>query len=164
MKAIVCALLLCALSGCATITRGTGEVLLIETDPVGAEVDIMPGGIRCITPCSIELKRKKDYGLEIRKDGYEPVKVSVLSQIVGSGAAGMAGNVILGGLIGAGVDAMSGATKGLKPNPVKVTMVRLQPAPIPVPVATPPVQPAVIPVSTQPAAQPVSDVPSTGGQ
>jgi hypothetical protein len=34
----------------------------------------------------------------------------------------MAGNVILGGIIGAGIDAASGATKRLKPNPVVVTL------------------------------------------
>ncbi len=35
----------------------------------------------------------------------------------------MAGNVLVGGLIGAGVDAISGATKDLKPNPVNVRLV-----------------------------------------
>jgi hypothetical protein len=35
----------------------------------------------------------------------------------------MAGNVLLGGVIGAGVDAATGATKQLKPNPVQVTLV-----------------------------------------
>ena len=34
----------------------------------------------------------------------------------------MAGNVIVGGLIGVAVDAMSGATKKLTPNPVKLTL------------------------------------------
>jgi hypothetical protein len=40
----------------------------------------------------------------------------------------MAGNVILGGLIGAGVDAATGATMQLKPNPVTVALVPSQPA------------------------------------
>jgi hypothetical protein len=35
----------------------------------------------------------------------------------------MAGNVVFGGIIGAGVDAATGATKQLKPNPVVVTLV-----------------------------------------
>ncbi len=115
-----------SLAGCATITRGTSEVLVIETEPPGASAEITPGGFKCTTPCSVELKRKKDYVIEIQRDGYEPVKVDVLSQIAGAGAAGMAGNVILGGIIGAGVDAVSGATKQLVPNPVKVNLVRIQ--------------------------------------
>lgn len=38
----------------------------------------------------------------------------------GAGGAGMAGNVILGGLIAAAVDANSGATQDLVPNPLVV--------------------------------------------
>lgn len=37
----------------------------------------------------------------------------------------MAGNVVLGGFIGAAVDAGTGAAKQLKPNPIKVTLVPL---------------------------------------
>lgn len=112
-------------TGCATITRGTTEVLVIETTPPGADVELS-NGMRCRTPCSLEMKRKKEVVVEISKQGYEPVKVNVLSQIAGAGAAGMAGNVLLGGLIGAGVDAATGATKQLKPNPVKVSLVPVQ--------------------------------------
>jgi hypothetical protein len=42
----------------------------------------------------------------------------------GGGGAGMAGNVIFGGLIGAGVDATSGALKKLEPNPVVIQLVK----------------------------------------
>jgi hypothetical protein len=113
-----------ALTGCATITRGTSEVLVVSTDPPGAEVQIS-GGATCTSPCSLKLKRKHDYHLKIAKAGYEPVETDVRSQIVGAGAAGMAGNVLLGGLIGVGVDAYSGATKGLKPNPLSVNLAPL---------------------------------------
>lgn len=41
----------------------------------------------------------------------------------------MAGNVILGGLIGAGVDAATGATKDLKPNPIEVKLVPINGGP-----------------------------------
>ena len=109
-------------SGCATITRGTTEVLVVETTPAGADVELS-NGMRCKTPCSLEMKRKSNVVVDISKEGYESVRVNVLSQISGAGAAGMAGNVILGGVIGAGVDAATGATKQLKPNPVQVTLV-----------------------------------------
>lgn len=116
-------LVVAALStGCATITRGTTEVLVIETTPVGADVELS-NGMRCKTPCSLEMKRKNAVVVDISKDGYESVRVNVLPQIAGAGAAGMAGNVILGGVIGAGVDAATGATKQLKPNPVSITLV-----------------------------------------
>jgi hypothetical protein len=39
-----------------------------------------------------------------------------------SGAAGFAGNILAGGLIGMGVDAATGAAQDHKPNPVIVTL------------------------------------------
>lgn len=109
------------LGGCATITRGTTEVLVVNSDPSGAQVQISDGH-SCVTPCSVELKRKHDYHVKVEKAGYETVDTDVLSQVVGAGAAGMAGNVLIGGLIGAGVDLATGATKGLKPNPLDIKM------------------------------------------
>lgn len=109
------------IQGCATITRGTTEVLIVETTPAGADVQVS-NGLHCKSPCSLELKRKNPVVLDITKAGYEDVKVNVLSEVAGAGAAGMAGNVVLGGIIGAGVDAASGAMNKLTPNPVKVTM------------------------------------------
>jgi hypothetical protein len=51
----------------------------------------------------------------------------------------MAGNVLIGGLIGIGVDAASGATKELRPNPLVVKLVssRGQASTAPVAVAPP---------------------------
>jgi hypothetical protein len=138
-------LLVCISSvyGCATVTRGTSDVLVIESEPPGAEVEIQPANHHCKTPCSVKLKRKLEQIVTIRRESFEPVEVRVIPQVVGAGAAGMAGNVILGGLIGAAVDAGSGAMKDLKPNPVKVTMVA-SPAP-----AIPAAAPADSSVSTQ---------------
>jgi len=109
-------------SGCATITRGTTEVLVIESTPAGADVDVSTG-MKCKTPCSLEMKRKHNVTIDINKPGFDPVRVNVLSQIAAAGAAGMAGNVVLGGLIGAGVDAATGAMMQLTPNPVSVVLV-----------------------------------------
>jgi hypothetical protein len=137
------------MSGCATITRGTTEVLVIETVPPGADVRIDPIGVNCKTPCSLELKRKKDYTLTVEKPGYETVKTNVLSEVSGAGAAGMAGNVLVGGLIGVAVDAASGATKKLTPNPVKLTLV---------PLTAPPAPPAAEATPTPPPAEQATKV------
>ncbi len=115
---------LCVLCGCATITRGTKEVLVVESDPVGAEVTTSIGLVGK-TPATFKVSRKGGFTVTIVKEGYEPVTVQVGSQVAGGGAAGMAGNVILGGLIGAAVDAGSGAMKELKPNPIVVKLVPL---------------------------------------
>ncbi|MFC6460494.1 hypothetical protein ACFP76_07905 [Paracoccus aerius] len=44
------------------------------------------------------------------------------NKVAPGGSAAMAGNVFVGGIIGAGVDADSGAMLDLVPNPVEVTL------------------------------------------
>ena len=133
-------------SGCATITRGTSQSWTVETEPAGADVKLSSGET-CKSPCTLKKKRKHEFSVSIAKDGYEPVETKVLSSVSGAGAVGMAGNVLVGGLIGVGIDAGTGATKDLKPNPL---VVKLAPAAI-----------AGIPASTAPtvdaASVPTSD-------
>ena len=111
-----------AVSGCATITRGTTESLSIQSEPADARVELSSGQTG-ITPCSFELKRKTDVKVYLHKEGFQDVAVDVDSKVAGAGATGMAGNVLIGGIIGVGVDAASGATKSLRPNPVHVHLV-----------------------------------------
>jgi hypothetical protein len=113
-------------SGCASVTRGTKDTLVVETEPAGARVRLSTGQTGT-TPTSFKLPRKNDVDVHIEKEGFEPVNSRVTSQISGKGAAGMAGNVLVGGIIGAGVDAYSGATKDLRPNPLRVKLVPLKP-------------------------------------
>ena len=68
------------LSGCATITRGTTEILVIETTPPGADVDLS-SGLRCKTPCSLEVKHKNAVVLDISKLGFEPQRVNVTCRL-----------------------------------------------------------------------------------
>ena len=119
-------ILLCILfaTGCTTITRGTKDTLVIETDPPGAEIEIS-NGLRGKTPASFKMSRKEEVVVKITKEGYQPVEVNVNSQMVTAGGAGMAGNVLIGGVIGMGVDAATGATNDLKPNPIKVTLEKI---------------------------------------
>ena len=118
LRAAVLVLILAALTGCATITRGSHDVLVVTTEPPGAQVTISPDGGRCTTPCSMRLKRKTTYTVALSRAGFEPVTTTVQPQIVGAGAAGMAGNVLVGGLIGVIVDSTTGAMEDLKPNPL----------------------------------------------
>lgn len=113
------------LSACASITRGTHEVLQIETDPSGANVALSIGE-SCVSPCSLKLKRKDGLHVSIVKDGYHTVETDVNTQIASGGSAGMAGNILLGGFIGAGIDASSGALNEFTPNPLKITLVPLE--------------------------------------
>lgn len=111
--------------GCASVTRGTKDTLVVESDPVGAIVRLSTGQSGK-TPTSFQLPRKMAFDVYLEKEGYEPLTVHVSSQISGKGSLGVAGNVLVGGLVGVGVDAITGAAKDLKPNPVKVTLVPLK--------------------------------------
>lgn len=149
------------MSGCATVTRGTKDTLVIESDPAGADVRLSTGQTGK-TPTSFKLKRKESVVVTISREGFEPLSVTVNSQVVGAGAAGMAGNVLVGGLIGVGVDAWSGATKSLKPNPVSVKLVKSEPkVTVTVADATSETPPAV---SALPASDALPPVAGTGSQ
>ncbi|MGF1632216.1 MAG: PEGA domain-containing protein [Phycisphaerae bacterium] len=110
--------------GCATVTRGTNEVLVVESDPPGAKVELS-NGMSGTTPTTFKLSRRSNLTVKIYRDGHEPLEVRVNSQVAPGGAAAMAGNVLLGGIIGAGVDALTGSTLQLMPNPISVKLVPL---------------------------------------
>lgn len=109
-------------TGCATITRGSTDTLVVESEPPGAEIKLS-NGLSGKTPATFTLPRKDALVVKIQKAGYEPVDVNITPQVSGAGGAGMAGNVLVGGLIGAAVDAGSGAMNDLLPNPVRVNLV-----------------------------------------
>ncbi len=111
------------MAGCASITRGTTDTLIVESNPSGADVRLS-NGMTGKTPAAFKLPRKDSLVVTITKDGYESIEINVIPQIVGAGSAGMAGNIVFGGLIGAAVDASTGAMHDLKPNPISVNLVR----------------------------------------
>jgi hypothetical protein len=119
--AVLLSLVMVAVSGCASITRGTTEAFVIETDPPGATARLSSGET-CTTPCTLTKKHRDEFTVNIEKEGYEPVDANVSHTTAGSGAAGMAGNVLLGGIIGAAIDAGTGSTQKLAPNPLAVTL------------------------------------------
>ncbi|WP_295070892.1 translation initiation factor 2 [Tabrizicola sp.] len=111
-----------ALSGCATITRGSDDVLQIRTDPAGAQVQTS-NGLSCgSTPCALKMPRRSELVVRIQKKGCKPVDVNITHETADSGAAGVAGNVLFGGIVGLAVDAGTGASQDLVPNPVDVKM------------------------------------------
>ena len=112
------------LGGCASVTRGTTENISISSTPSGVEAVVsgLEVPTTCTTPCAVVVKRNADISITFQKEGYEPQIVPLSRDIPGSGAAGFAGNLLLGGVIGMGVDAATGAATDHKPNPVIVTM------------------------------------------
>jgi len=117
-----------SLGACATVTRGSDEAWTVQTNPTGATVRTSNGYGCAQTPCTFEIPRKAQFTVDITKPGYKPWRGQVINRVSGPGGAALAGNVIIGGLIGVAVDANTGAMLDLEPNPLVVT---LEPAPLP---------------------------------
>jgi len=119
---ISCIALAASASGCASITQGTRDALLLKTDPAGASA-ITSNGYSCAeTPCAIEVPKKNGFTVTFEKEGCEPKTVNVITRMSKSGGAAVAGNVLVGGVIGLGVDSVTGAAKELVPNPVEAEL------------------------------------------
>jgi len=132
-----------SLSACATVTRGTDEAFTVETVPGGAVVHTSNGYSCDQTPCVWRIRRNAEFGVTITKPGYRTVNTQVIHSTSGAGAAGIAGNVLIGGVIGIGVDAVTGASQDLKPNPLHVVLE---------PDAPPPAPPPPMPAALRPSA------------
>jgi uncharacterized protein YceK len=98
-----------AMSGCATVIEGTTQSVSVETTPApGAQCALTnsQGTWFVSTPGSVTVhKTKTDLDVTCKKDGYQPGHVVATAHF----AKTTAGNVIAGGVVGIGVDAISGA-------------------------------------------------------
>jgi hypothetical protein len=132
MRIVGVAALCAVVGGCASVARGTTENISIVSTPPGAEATVSGLDVptACMTPCSVVVKRNADISVAFQKEGYAPQVIPLTKEIQSTGAAGFAGNVLIGGLVGMGVDAYTGAATDHKPNPVTVTLEPLaRPAP-----------------------------------
>jgi hypothetical protein len=124
LAAVAC-VLLC--SGCASIVSGTNQSLSVTTSSEGADVD----GAKCAlandkgswfvtSPGSVTVRRSfQDLMITCTLDGHDKAE-----QLFKSSTKGMvAGNVLIGGVIGIGVDVASGAAYDY-PNMIAVAMTR----------------------------------------
>mgnify|MGYP005870685733 CR=1 FL=1 len=92
------------ISGCATIVRDDSQPVSFSSDPQGAivKLDGISGGI---TPTTIQVKRKiKATVISFEKEGFHTESFPLDKSL----SAMTFGNVIFGGIIGLGVDAMTG--------------------------------------------------------
>ena len=116
------------LSGCASVVRGTDEQISFQSDPSGAQLALSTGLSCAQTPCELKVPRKDDFTATFSKAGYQPESTRVVSHVSGAGVGVGAGNLLVGGVIGIGVDAYTGANLDHIPNPV---IVHLNPEPAP---------------------------------
>lgn len=102
-----------SLTGCASIVSGTSQVVSVETlhtsgNVAGAtcKLENDKGVYYVTTPGTVTVHRAYgDMNVKCEKTGFDPGLATIKSSTKGM----MAGNIVFGGFIGAGVDAASGA-------------------------------------------------------
>ncbi|MEM6624351.1 MAG: translation initiation factor 2 [Pseudomonadota bacterium] len=106
-------------SGCATITRGSTSDVQFISNPPGAMVKTS-NGLSCTTPYSMIFDRRETFAAVFEYAGLQK-QIFVDTEVASGGAAGVAGNVLAGGIIGVGIDVATGAGLNHVPNPVVAT-------------------------------------------
>ncbi len=116
--------------GCASIVKGTTQAIPVSSNPTGADVKL-DGNRVGQTPMSVEVKRKSDHLMTIEKAGYQPESIAITRNIGGA----VFGNILAGGVIGWGVDAISGAQYNLTPAMISITLKAISAGATPEPAA-----------------------------
>lgn len=119
------------LSGCSSIVQGTTQDLAVNTNPAGATCALEREGATIgtvqNTPGTVSVsKTKHDITITCDKEGYQTATyISDSGWESGSGAAGIALDVILTLGISSAVDSATGADNKYE-SPVNITLVPLQ--------------------------------------
>ncbi|GJE28460.1 translation initiation factor 2 [Methylobacterium organophilum] len=121
------ALLAVSLCACGSVVRGTSESIAFVSEPSGAAMTTNSKYACPATPCTLQVERSDEFDATFTLPGHRPETIPVRTKVVAGGAAGFAGNVLAGGLIGMGVDAYTGAALDHSPNPVFARLTPLTP-------------------------------------
>ena len=121
---LVAAISLLGIAGCATLTKGSTQTVVVNTPGVsGAMCTLTSASIgtqTVVTPASVTLKKGGDnIAVRCSKECYEDSVGTLPSSLEGM----TAGNIVFGGFIGLGVDAATGAMNNYAPE-VQVAMAK----------------------------------------
>ena len=124
-KLLTVALAAISLSGCSTVMNGSNQLVKFNTGEVtGANCNATGGSDfsvneTFVTPAELQIPRsKKTLKIECNKAGYQTANKNVVGRAEGA----TAGNLLLGGPIGVGVDALTGAIYKY-PDTISIDMV-----------------------------------------
>jgi hypothetical protein len=105
--------------GCASIMEGKTQSVSFNSEPAGAQILIngLPMGV---TPATITIKKSEydNANVLFKKEGYQDQQATLHTKVTGW----FWGNIITGGLLGSGTDAISGAMWEYSPDKYFVTM------------------------------------------
>ncbi len=105
------------LSGCATIIHGSKQTVGIASNPTKATVTV-DGQEFGQTPVNASLSRKDNHIVVINLEGYSPYETTLTRKVDGW----IAGNIVIGGLIGLAVDAITGGMYKLTPDQIQAEL------------------------------------------
>lgn len=110
------------LNSCASVINGRTQDIGISSNPAGATIKV-DGITKGMTPCNLLLKRNESHTVTIEKEGYHPASATLTKSCSGW----VWGNVLIGGLVGLGVDAITGGMWTLEPENVQVNLSPIMP-------------------------------------
>lgn len=105
--------IICLTASCATIIHGSRQEVGITSNPASAKVTV-DGQLMGKTPLITKLTRKESHIVKVEMEGYLPYETQFTRKV----DVWIAGNIIFGGLIGLGVDALTGSMYKLTPDQV----------------------------------------------
>lgn len=99
-----------SLGACASVVEGTDQTVTVKTIPSGANCELSRDGetigVVNPTPGSVLIDKSKDaVAVNCTKDGHDDGTETMASSFQGM----TFGNILIGGIIGVGIDAASGA-------------------------------------------------------
>ena len=116
-----------ALGGCSTIVNGSSQQISVQTpnaNGASCELKSPDGQYFLTTPGTVTVaKSKHNLAVKCTKDGFSDGITTITSTFEGM----TLGNVLIGGVIGVGIDAASGAMNQY-PNSIQVQMQKLKPS------------------------------------
>jgi len=126
-KSLAVLFVVSALGGCSTVVNGSDQQISVQTpNAAGASCELKsPDGLYFVTtPGTITVdKSRHDLAVKCTKDGFADGITTINSTF----EAMTLGNVLIGGVVGVGIDAASGALNKY-PDSVQVQMQKLKAA------------------------------------
>ncbi|KQM28326.1 PEGA domain-containing protein [Chryseobacterium sp. Leaf201] len=105
-------------TSCATILTGTKDKITFNTTPEGAKV-MHKGVEKCTTPCTAEIPRSLSKQMvTFEKEGFNSKEMKLTKSFNPVSLV----NILLGGVIGVGIDAATGSLTKYSPKAYKVEL------------------------------------------
>lgn len=105
------------LTGCATIMDGSKQKISFSSNPSNAVVTV-DGRIIGKTPMTEDLSTKDIHTVKMNIDGYHPYEMTLTKKT----NSWVWGNIIFGGFLGLGIDAITGGLYKLTPEQVSADL------------------------------------------